>query len=272
MGILSKFFRSGDVSTKNSKVNDAIEVLRNSSLSNNERVGALAKLKSIFLTSGDKDDLKVISQSMTRTIDFDKSNEIRKSALTTVDAIIENCLFFHNQSPPRADAHLKLSIVSGYAMPILIGVTKSKNEDAKGLRLTAFRTLSKIAPFAIDEERIVFLARSLNDQDSNIKMAVIAAFENLVKSGDDALKRRMARLSLSALFDALDDPAIWVGTARVLSELGTYALGAAPFLFKRLDDKDGEWAALALRKITGEEFGKDEKQKWEQWLQRSIVQ
>jgi hypothetical protein len=81
----------------------------------------------------------------------------------------------------------------------------------------------------------------------------------------------MARLSLSALFDALDDPAVWVGTARVLSELGTYALGAAPFLFKRLDDKDGEWAALALRKITGEEFGKDEKQKWEQWLQRSVV-
>ena len=272
MGILSKFFRSGDVSTKNSKVNDAIEVLRNSSLSDNERAGALAKLKSIFLTSGDKDDLKVISQSMTRTIDFDKSNEIRENALKTVDAIIENCLFFHNQSPPRADAHLKLSIVSGYAMPILIGVTKSKNEDAKGLRLMAFRTLSKIAPFAIDEERIVFLARSLNDQDSNIRMAVIAAFENLVKSGDDALKRRMARLSLSALFDALDDPAVWVGTARVLSELGTYALGAAPFLFKRLDDKDGEWAALALRKITGEEFGKDEKQKWEQWLQRSIVQ
>ena len=271
MGILSKFFKSGDVSTKNSKVNDAIKVLQNGSLSDNERVGALAKLKSIFLTSGNKDDLKVISQSMTRTIDLDKSNEIRKSALKTLDAIIENCLFFHNQSPPRADAHLKLSIVSGYAVPVLIGAAKSKNEDAKELRLMAFRTLSKIAPFAIDEERIVFLARSLNDQNSNIRMAVIAAFDNLVNSGDDALKRRMARFSLAALCEALDDPAVWIGTAKVLGELGTYALGAAPFLFKRLDDKDGEWAALALRKITGEEFGKDEKHKWEQWLQKYVV-
>ena len=120
MGILSKFFKLGDVLTKNSKVNDAIKVLQNSSLSDNERVSALAKLKSIFLTSGDKDDLKVISQSMTRTIDLDKSNEIRESALKAVDAIIENCLFFHNQSPPRADAHLKLSIVSGYAVPVAL--------------------------------------------------------------------------------------------------------------------------------------------------------
>ncbi len=100
-------------------------------------------------------------------------------------------------------------------MPILIEIAKYKNEDAKELRLMAFQTLSKIVPFAIDDERIGFLARSLNDQANNIRMAVISTFENLVKSSDDALKRRIARFSLSALCEALDDPTIWVSQQRL---------------------------------------------------------
>jgi hypothetical protein len=271
MGILDKLFKSNGVSTKNSKVNEAIEILQNSSLSNSERIGTLAKLKSLFLTSADKDDFKVISQSMINIVSHDKSVEIREETLKTVDAIIENCLFFHNQSPPRPDSRVKLNIVAGYAVPVLIGVAKNKNEDAKELRLMAFRTLSKIVPFAVDNESIVFLSRSLNDPDSNIKIAVITAIENLVKSGDDELTRRIARFSLSAFCEVLDDSAAWVPAARVLGDMGKYALGTVSYLFKWLDDKDGEWAALALRKITGEQYGKDEKQKWEQWLQRSIV-
>ena len=271
MGILSKFFKSDEISTKNSKIIDALKILQNSSLSHNERDGALAKLKSIFLTSSDKDDLKAISQSILRTVTHDKSIEIRKRALKTLDTIIENCVFFYNQSPLREDSRLQLSVVSGYAVPILIDIAKYKNEDVKELRLMAFQTLSKTVPFAIDDERIGFLARSLNDQANNIRMAVISTFENLVKSSDDALRRRIARFSLSALCEALDDPAIWVLAAKVIGGLGTYALGAAPFLYKRLDDKDGEWAARALRNITGEQYGKDEKHKWEQWLQKYVV-
>jgi hypothetical protein len=272
MGILSKLFKSDEFSTKNTKIIDAFKILQNSSLSNNERIDALAKLKSIFLTSSEKDDLKAISQTILKTVIHDESIEIRESALKTFDVIIENCLFFYTQSPPHADSQLRLSIVSKDAVPILIGVAMYKSEKAKELRLMAFRTLSKIAPFAIDDKRIEFFARSLNDQDNNIKMAVICTFENVVKSSNAALKSRIARFSLSALCKALDDPTIWVGATRVIGEMGKYALGAAPFLYKRLGDEDGEWAARALRNITGETYGKDEKDKWERWLQKSIVE
>jgi len=271
MGFLSRLFKSDEVSTKNTKIIDALEILRNNSLSHNERVDALAKLKSIFLTSSDKGDLKAISQAIIRTVTNGESIEIRESALKTFDVAIENCLFFYNQSPPREDARLRLGIVSEYAVPILIGVARYKSETVKELRLMAFQTLSKIAPFAIDDQRIEFYAHSLNDQTNNIRMAAISTFENLMKSSDDALKRRIARVSLSALCEALDDPTIWVGAARVMGEMGKYALGAAPFLYKRLADEDGEWAARALRNITGEQYGKDEKDKWELWLQKSIV-
>jgi hypothetical protein len=272
MGILDKLFKSGDISTKNSKVNEAVGILQNSSLSTSERIGALAILKSLFLTSADKDDFKVISRSMINIVSQDKSAEIRENALKTLDAIIENCLFFHNQTPPRPDALVKLNIISGYAVPALMGVAKNNNEDVRELRVMAFRTLSKIAHFSsVDNESIVFLSRSLNDPDSNIKIAVITAIENLVKSGDDELIRRIARFSLAAFCEVLGDSAARVPAARVLSDMGKYALETVPYLFKRLDDKDGEWAAHALRKITGEQYGKDEKVKWEQWLQRSIV-
>jgi hypothetical protein len=271
MGIFSRLFKSDEISTKNTKIIDALEILQNSSLSHNERIDALAKLKSIFLTSRDKDDLKAISQAIMRTVTNDESVEIRESALKTFDLILENCLFFYNQSPPREDARLRLDALSEYAVPILIGVAKYKNETMKELRLMAFQTLSKIAPFAIDDQRIEFYARSLNDQTNNIRMAAISTFENLMKSSDNALKRRIARVSLSALCEALDDPAIWVGAAKVLGEMGKYALGAAPFLIKRLADEEGEWAARALRNITGEQYSKDEKDKWQLWLQKSIV-
>ncbi|HMK50754.1 MAG TPA: hypothetical protein VK435_11925, partial [Thermodesulfovibrionales bacterium] len=92
MGILSKIFGSGDGLSKNSKINNALEILQNSSASNSERSDALAKLKSIFLTSSAKDDLKIISQSISKTIANDKSTEIREDALRITDAIIENCL------------------------------------------------------------------------------------------------------------------------------------------------------------------------------------
>jgi hypothetical protein len=271
VGILSKLFKSDEFLTKNSKIIDALKIVQNSSLSNNERADALAKLKSIFLTSTDKDDLKAISQSIIKTVTNDNSLEIRGNALKTFDAIIDNCLFFYNQSPQRADSHLKLNIVSEYAVPVLIGVAKYKSENLTKLRRMAFQSLSKIAPFAIDDERIVFFAGSLNDQDSDIRTAVISTFENLVKSSDDALKRRIARYSLSALCEVLSDSAIWVRAARVISGLGKYALGAAPFLYKRLDDDDGEWVLYALRNITGEQYGKDEKKKWEQWLEKHVV-
>jgi hypothetical protein len=272
VGILSKFFKSDEFLTKNSKIIDALKILQNSSLSNNERADALAKLKSIFLTSTDKDDLKAISQSIIKTVTNDNSLEIRGNALKTFDAIIDNCLFFYNQAPLRPDSHLKLNIVSHDAVPMLIGVAKYKSENAKELRLMAFRTLSKIAPFAIDDERIVFLARSLNDQSDDIRVAMISAFENLVKSSDDALKRRIARFSLSALCEALSDSAIWMRSVKVISGLGKYALGAAPFLYKRLNDDDGEWVLYALHHITGEQYGKDEKKKWEQWLEKHVVE
>lgn len=274
MGILSKFFKSDEFLTKNTKIIDALKIFQNSSLSNNERADALARLKSIFLTSTEKDDLKAISQSIIKTVTNDNSLEIRENALKTFDAIIDHCLFFFNQSPQRPDSHLKLNMVAQDAVPMLIGVAKYKSENVKELRLMGFRTLSKIVPFAIDDERIAFLAHSLNDQGDDIRLAMISAFENLVKSSDDALKRRIARFSLSALCEALGDAAIWIRSVKVISGLGKYALGAAPFLYKRLDADDGEWVLHALRNITGEQYGKDkdEKKKWEQWLEKHVVE
>jgi hypothetical protein len=262
MGIFGKLFKSDEsdeVSTKNSEIINALKILQNGSLSHNERAGALTRLKSIFLASHGKDDLKAISQSILKIVTNDESLKIRESALTTYDTIIE-------AAPPP-----KVSIISGHAMPILIEVAKYKKEDAQELRRMAFWTLLKIAPFAITDEHLGFLAHSLDDKTENIRMAVICTFENLVKGGDDALKSRIARFSMSALCRALDDSAIWVRAARTLDGLGKYALGAAPFLFKRLDDKEGEWAAGALRTITGQQYGNQEKQKWEQWLQKNVV-
>jgi hypothetical protein len=272
VGILSKFFKSDEFLTKNSKIIDAIKISQNSSLSHNERADALAKLKSIFLNSIVKDDLKAISQSIIRTVTNDSAIEVRANALKTFDAIIDNCLFFYNQAPLRTDSHLKLNIVSQDAVPMLIGVAKYKSENFKELRLMAFRTLSKIAPFAIDDERIMFLAHSLNDQSDDIRMAVISAFENLVNSSDDALKRRIARYSLAALCEALSDSSIWMRAVKVISGLGKFALGAAPFLYKILNNDEGAWVLYALHNITGEQYGKDEKKKWEQWLEKHVVE
>ena len=51
MGFLSNLFKSADgISTKNSEIIDALKVLQNSSLLANERIDALTKLKSIFLS------------------------------------------------------------------------------------------------------------------------------------------------------------------------------------------------------------------------------
>jgi len=272
MGLLSKLFKSDVVSTKNEKIINAVKTLQNSSLSNSERIDALAKLKSIYLTSTDKDDLKAVSQSILKTVTTDQSWEIRESALKIFDAIIENSLFFYNQSPQRDGSQLRFNIASGDAGPVLIDIAKYKGEDSMSLRQIAFGTLSKIAPFVINDERISFLAASLGDRSDNIRAAVIGAFENIIKSSDDALKRRIARFSLSALCQALDDSTVWARTAHVIEELEKYALGAAPFLYKRLDDKDGEIAAQALRAITGAEYGREEKVKWQQWLQKHIVE
>lgn len=260
MGIFSKLFKSEDnFSTKNSEIINALKILQDTSLSYNERAGALTRLKSIFLTSNDKADLRAISQLILRTVTDDESIKIREIALTTFDTIIETGL------------QDKLSIVSGYAMPILIEIARYKNEDAKELRRIAFWILSKIAPFGINDEGLRFLARSLNDKTDSIRMAVICTFENLVRLSDDALKRRIARFSLPALCEALNDSTIRVRSAKALGGLGKYALTAAPFLCKRLDDEEGEWAGSALRNITGEQYGNKEKEKWEKWLQKSVV-
>jgi hypothetical protein len=272
MSILGKFFKSDDTaSTKNSEILNALKILQNSSLPDNERAAGLTKLKSIFATSSDKDDLKVISQSMLGVVTAGESQKLRESALTTFDTMIENCVSPYAQTTLPAASKLKLNAISGPAVPVLIEIARYRNEDLKELRRTAYWTLSKLVPYAISEERLGFLAHSLSDKTDNIRLAVITTYENLMRVADDALKNRIARYSLSALCQALDDSAIWVRAARTLGGLGKYALGAAPFLFKRLDDPEGEWAAGALRSITGEPFGSKEKQKWEQWLQKNVV-
>jgi len=260
MSILGRFFKSDDIiSTKNSAIIDAFKILQTSSLSYNERVSALTKLKSIFLASNDKNDLKAIAQSILRTITNDESAKLRESAINTFDTIIE-------MSSP-----LKVGVVAEYSMPILIEIAKHEKEDATELRRMTFWTLSKIAPLSINDEHLDFLAHSLSDKTDNIRMAAICTFENLVKSSDDALKRRIARFSLSALCEALNDPTIWVRAARAIGGMGKYAIAAAPFLYRRLDDENGEWAANALRSITGKQYSKDEKQEWEKWLQNNVV-
>ena len=260
MGIFDRFFKSdSDVPTRNSEIINAVKILQNGSLSDNERAGALTKLKSIFMVSSNKDDLRAISQTILGTVTKDASAKVREIALKTFDTITESA------------AEQKLSAVSENAMPLLMEIAAYRKEDVKELRLMAFGVLSKIAPFAINDERLGFFARSLNDKTDSVRMAVICTFENLVKSSDDSLNRRIARFCLPALCQALDDSNIWVRAARAIAGLGKYALGAAPFLYKRLDDKDGEWAGSALRSITGEQYGTREKEKWEKWLQKSIV-
>jgi hypothetical protein len=272
VGFFGKFLKSDSAgSTKNSQIISALKILQDGSLADNERVGALSKLKSIFLTSTDKDDLRAISQSILGIVTNDSSMKVREIALTTLETIVDNCLSFYNHATFQAGARLKLGIVSGYAVPALREIAGYTNQDATELRRMAFWTLSKIAPFAADDDCLGFLANSLNDKTDNIRTAVVCTFENLVKYSDDALKRRIARFSLSALCQALEDPTIWVRAARALSGLGVYALGAAPFLYQRLDDQDGDWAASALHNITGQRYGKKEKDKWEQWLKKNVV-
>jgi len=261
MSILGRFFKSDvDVPTRNSEIINAVKILHNSALSDNERVGALSKLKSIFLASNDKDDLRAISQSILKTAKNDESVKVREIALKTFDTIIGSA------------AQHKLSVVAENAMPILMEIAEYRNEDAKELRLMGFWVLSKIAPFAISDAQLDFLARNLNDKDDNVKTAVSCAFENLVKASDDSLKRRVVRFALPALCEALDNSSVTVRATRALGGLGKFALGAAPFLYKRLDQEGGEWAGNALRSITGEPYGDKEKDKWEKWLQKSIVE
>jgi hypothetical protein len=260
MGIFSKFFGSGDkTSTKNPEVINALKILQDTSLPYPGRAGALTKLKTIFLASSDKADLKIISQLILQTATNDEPMELREIALNTFDTMIESGL------------QDKLSAVSGYALPKLMEIARYRSEDAKELRQTAFWILSKMAPLGIDDQGLRFLARSLTDKSNNIRMAAVCAFENLVRLGDDGLNRRVARFSLPALCEALNDSTIWVRAAKTLGGLGKYALTAAPFLFRRLDSEEGESAGSALRNITGEQYGNMEKEKWEKWLQESIV-
>ena len=260
MSFLSNLFKSADgFSTKNSEIIDALNILQNSSLSDNERTDALTKLKSIFLASNDKTDLRAIIQSILKAATSDQSLRVREIALKTFDSIIETGL------------QDKLIVVVSYAMPILIEIAKHKSEDERKLREMSFWIMSKIAPFAINDEGLRFLARSLNDRTDDIRRAVICTFENLVKLSDNALKKRIAQLSLPSLCGALNDPIIRVRAAMALGGLGKYALGAAPFLYERLDDEEGESAGIALRNVTGEQYGNKEKEKWEKWLQKSVV-
>jgi hypothetical protein len=271
MGIFDKLFKS-EFSTKNIEIINALKILQNSSLSSSERAAALTKLISIFLRSVDKGDLKAILQPLLMTIKNDRSIEVRESALKSLDTIIDNCLFSYYNSPQQAGPQLKLSLLADHSVPILMEVTQYKREHASEIRRMVFGTLSKIAPFAVSDERLTFFALSMNDPNDGIRQAVMSTFENLMKSGNDALKRRIARFSLSALSKALNDSALWVRAARVIGGLGKYGLGAAPFLYTRLDDQEGEWAAQALRNVTGEQYGKDEKDKWEKWLKKTVVE
>ena len=260
MGILGRFFKSDvDIPTRNSEIINAVKIMQNGSLSDNERAGAISRLKSIFLASGDKDDLRAISLSILKTAKNDESAKVREIALKTFDTIIGSA------------AQHKLSVVSESAMPVLMEITENRGEDAKELRLMAFWVLSKMASFAVSDTQLDFLARNLSDKDDNVKTAVSCTFENLVKASDDSLKRRIVRFALPALCEALDNPTVRVRAERALGGLGKYALGAAPFLYKLLDGEGGELAGNALRSITGEQYGDKEKEKWEKWLQKSIV-
>jgi hypothetical protein len=261
MSFLGDLFKSaGGFSTKNSEIINALKVLQNSSLADNERTNALTKLKSIFLASNDKTDLKAIIQSILKAATNDQSIRIREIALKTFDSIIE------------ASLEDKLTMVAGYAMPILLEIANHKREDERKLREMSFWVMSKIAPLSINDEGLRFLARSLSDRADNVRKAVISTFENLVKLSDQAQKKRIAQLSLLALCGALKDPVTRVRAAMALGGLGKYGLGAAPFLYERLDDEDGEWAGIALRNVTGEQYGNKEKEKWEKWLQKSAVE
>ena len=274
MGFFGKLFKSDEFSTSNKEIINAHKALQDSSLSEGERTAALAKLKSLFFTSGDKDDLKAVAQAVLRAVRPDESVALREAALKTLDAIVENCLFVHNDHnhPLHAGARVKLGVLSEHAMPVLMQIAEHRSEDTKDLRRTALATAAKLAPFAINDECINFLARNLNDKAEDIRTAVISAFENLLRVSDESQKRRIARFSVPALCEALDDAALWVRASRVLAGLEKFALGAAPFLYKKLDDKDGEWAAAALRKVTGEQYGKEEKGKWEQWLKKAVIE
>jgi hypothetical protein len=271
MGFFDSLFKSdSDLPTKNSEIINAHKILQNSSLSYEERVSSLTKLRTIFLTSNDKNDLKAIATSILKTVATDGTLKVRDSALNTLDAIIASCFSSFNDSPTQVNSR-KLSVVSQDVVPQLILITRNKSESAKELRQVAFWTLSKVAFFAIDDERIRFFARSLTDNSDQVRMAVMNTFENLVRLSDDELKRRISRFSLSALCSALNDSTLCVRAAKVMGGLGKFALSAAPFLYKHLDDEDGEWAASALRDVSGVQFRKDEKKKWEEWLQKYVI-
>jgi len=261
MSIFGKFFKSDvDVSTNNSQIINALKILQNSGLPHDERVNALTKLKSIFLASNNKDDLRAISQSILRTARNDKSIRIREIALTTFDTIIE------------MGGAQKASVVSEGAMPILKETAESSDSDeAKELRQMAFRAMLRMAHFGITDELLGFFAHALNDKSANLRLALVRFFENLARSADESMKKRIAKVSLPALCEALNDPAIWTHVAKTLGELGKFALGAAPFLYDRLDHEEGELAAGALRQVTGKEYGRKDKEKWDQWLKKSVV-
>jgi len=260
MSIFGKLFKAeGDVSTGNTQINNALKILRNSGLSHQERVSGLTKLKSIFLASSSKDDLRAIAQLILKTASSDESTKIREMSLTTFDTIIE------------MGGGQKAGLVAGCAMPILKGIAESSSEDLKELRQMAFRTISRIAPLVIDDELLELFDHGLSDKNTSIKIASIRFFENNARSADYMLKKRIAKVCLPALCEALSDSEIWIQVAKTLGALGHFALGAAPFLYSRLDDEEGEWAAAALREVTGKDYGRKDKEKWDEWLKKSVV-
>ena len=167
----------------------------------------LRSLNLFFLASDDKTDLKAIIQLILGAATNDESIKLREIALKTFDSIAE------------ANLQDKLNVVASYAMPILIEIAKHKSEDEKKLRQMSFWILSRIAPYAINDESLRFFTRSLNDRTDDIRRAVICIFENLIKLSDQALKRRIAQLSLPSLCGALNDPIIRVRATIALGGL-----------------------------------------------------
>jgi len=229
----------------------------------------LTKLQSFFVTSPDANDKKAISQSLLEIASNDESIQIRESALDMTGNIIDNCIQFYNHPTLHPGARLGLSIISGHAVPCLIKLAETKGDQEKELRRKAFWILQKIAPLALDDALLAFFVRSLNEKNANIRMAVISAFEGIVRLCDDATKKRIAQAALAPLCQALNDSRIWINAARTLGDLGSYAIDAVECLYQKLDDEDGEWAASALRNITGAGYGNKEKTKWEQWIQEN---
>jgi HEAT repeat protein len=143
------------------------------------------------------------------------------------------------------------------AVPALIGILEHREEEV-ALRKAAVHALGEIGPGAA--QAIPILIAALDDEDVGLRTSIALALHDLRSDNAEAVP---------ALIRALeeDDWGLQAAAAGALGVIGPDALDAVPMLIRRLHNGDPTvrlFVKVALREITGEDFGEDS-DAWQRW-------